>query len=55
MEGNPDSSRSCTRWLDGARKACSARSLELRYAKVKCIDGEWWKDFANGTKGYMNV
>ena len=38
VEGGRAISRLCTRWLDGVKKACPAISLELRDAKVKCLD-----------------
>ena len=31
------------------------RSLELRGAKVKCIDRKQWRDFVNGISGGMTV
>ena len=55
MDGRRTVGRPCTRWLDGNREACSARSLELRDAKVKCMDREQWQDLVNGTNGGINV
>ena len=40
--------RPCTRWLNGVEKACDARALELRDAKVMCMDREQGKDLVNG-------
>ena len=31
------------------------RSLELRDAKVNCMDEEQWKDFVNSINGGMNA
>ena len=42
MEGRP-----CTSWLDGVKKACNTRALELSDAKVKCMDRDQWRDFVN--------
>ena len=36
-EGRRNEGMRSTRWLDAAKKACNARSLELRDAKKKCI------------------
>jgi len=44
VEGRRDRGRPRTRWLDGVKKACNARSLELREAKVVCMDREQWSD-----------
>ena len=37
VEVRRDRSRPCVRFSDGVKKACSARSLELRDAKVNCM------------------
>ena len=55
MEGRRKKGSPCTRWLDRAIKACYARSLELRDAKVKCMDREQWRDLFNGTNGGVIV
>ena len=33
--------------MDGAKKACNAKSQELTVAKVKCLDRKQWIDFVN--------
>ena len=38
VEGRRDRGGRCTRWLDGIKKAFDAMSLELRDAKVMCMD-----------------
>ena len=38
VEGRRDGGRPCARWLDGVRTACNERSLELRDAKVMCME-----------------
>ena len=48
-EGRRDRGRPCTWWLNGTKKECTARSLELRDAKVMCMDREQWKDFVSTT------
>ena len=35
-----DKGRILTAWLDGNKKACEAKSLELRDAKIKCLNRE---------------
>ena len=45
----------CTRWLDGVKKACSARLQELRDAEVSCMDREQWRVFVNGARVGVNV
>ena len=49
---NESKRRTCR---DGIRKACEARLLELRDAKVKCMDRGQWKNFMHSVKGDMNV
>ena len=49
VKGRRDKSRSRTRWLDGVKKTRNARALELRDAKMKCMDRGWWRNFVNGT------
>ena len=44
-----------TRWLDGGKEAYNARSLDLREAKVKCIDTKQWREFVNDINGGMSV
>ena len=48
VEGMKDRSRPCFRWLDGLKKACNSRLLELRDAIVKCMNRESRRDFVNG-------
>ena len=43
------------RWQDGVSKACSSRSLELKDAKVKCMNGILWEDSVSGTNSGVNV
>ena len=38
VEGGGDSGRLCTSWLNGVREESSARSLDLKDAKVKYMD-----------------
>ena len=38
-----------------SKKACSARSLEMKGAKMKCIDIEQWRDLEKGTNSDINV
>ena len=45
----------CKILLDGDKKTCSAKSEDLRYVKVKCMDSEQWSDFVNGINGGMDV
>ena len=37
VEARRDRSRPCIRLSNGVKKACSAKSLELRGAKVNCM------------------
>ena len=50
-----DKRKPCTRWLDRGKEARDARSLDLREAKVKCMDTEQWREFVNGTNGGISV
>ena len=55
VEHRRERSRSCTNRLFRDRKACSAKSLELRDVKVKCLDKEQQRDFVDGTNGEIIV
>ena len=43
------------RWLDGVKRFCTANSTELRDAKLKCMDTEQPRAYANGVNTGMNV
>ena len=54
-DGGRDRGKPRTRWLDGIKKACIARSLELGDVKVVCIKREQCRDIANCANGGLNV
>ena len=43
--------RPCRTLLDGVKKACVAKSLDLSDENVMCIDIEEWRDFVNCING----
>ena len=43
------------RGMDGGKKTCSARLLELRHASLKNMNREQWGDFVKATYDDMNV
>ena len=55
VERRRDRGRPCKSWLDGVKKECSARSLELSDAKVMCMNRQHWRDFVEATNGGVNV
>ena len=55
FEGESFVGRCCTRWLNGTKKSCYARSLELRDAKVNYMDREQWEIFVNDMNRGLNI
>jgi len=51
VEGRRGRSRPYVGWLDRVKKACNARLLELREARVKCVDIQDWRVFVNSANG----
>ena len=55
MKGSKNRGRSCTRWPDGLKEARITKSLELRDAKVKCVDRDEWRDFMYSSNIDINI
>ena len=47
--------RRCTNRLGKVKKACNARTLELRDAKENCFVSQQWRNFVNGIKDRKKV
>ena len=43
------------RWLSAVKKACNARSLELRDAKVRFMNREQWMELVNEMNNGINA
>ena len=48
LEDFRDRDGPCTKWLDGVKRACTARSMKLSDSNMEFMDGKHWKDFVNG-------
>ena len=55
VEGRKNRGMLYMKWVNGVEKLCIAMSLELRDAKVKCMDRKQWRDFGNDTSCGVSV
>jgi len=55
VEGRRGRSRPYVGRLDIVKKACNARLLELRDARVKCADIQEWIVFVNSANGVTSI
>ena len=55
MEWKWNRGRPCTNWLDRVEKDCNASSLELRDAKVICMDRQQRRNFVHDANDCVNI